>query len=123
MPLRKLPSGELQNMVLEILWRGEDWATAGAVHDALAVDRQLAYTTVMTILDRLWRKGVLERRKEGKAFAYRPLQTKDERTAERMNEVLAAAGDHSVALARFVESLGPAQVDQLRNALRRRRAK
>ena len=96
-------------------------ATPREVGQLLARDRELAYTTVMTILSRLWRKGALERRKVGKAFAYRPTLTKDERAAQRMGEVLATAGDGSLALARFVDGLTPDQVDGLRRALRRSR--
>ena len=119
----RLPSGELENMVLELLWDVDDWATPRAVHDALAPERELAYTTVMTILARLWQKGLLERRKEGKAFEYRPLVSKEERAARRMSELLAAAGDGAVALTRFVEDLDTTQRDALRRALRRAKQK
>jgi len=118
--VQRLPSGELENMVLEVLWSLEDWATPRAVHDALVEQRELAYTTVMTILARLWRKGALDRQKAGKAYAYRPRFTKEERAAERMAELLAGAGDGSLALTRFVAGLSAEQLDELRRALRRR---
>lgn len=107
-------------MVLEVLWDRGDWATPREVHDLLSNERDLAYTTVMTILSRLWNKGALERSKVGKAFAYRPILTKDERAAERMGELLASAGDGNQALTRFVERLTPSQIEELRRALRRK---
>ena len=119
MSVRRLPSGELESMVLEVLWQRAEWSTPRDVHEAIAGERALAYTTVMTILSRLWQKGALERRKVGKAFAYRPILSKEERAAQRMSELLATAGNGSLALTRFVEGLSAGQADQLRRALRR----
>ena len=107
--------------MLEALWDGAEWMTPRAVHEALAPERELSYNTVMTILVRLWRKGALERKQVGRAFAYRSILTRDERAAQRMGEILGAAGDSSVALTRFIEGLDPAQVAELRRALRRAR--
>lgn len=116
---QRLPSGELENRVLEVLWDHGTWLTPRVVHDEIAEERTLAYTTVMTILARLWQKGVLERQRSGKAFAYRPVLSKGERTAARMNELLASAGDGSMALTRFVEGLTAEQIAELRRAVRR----
>lgn len=59
--------GELECAVLEHVWALEE----GTVHDVLArLERPLAYTTVMTTLDRLYRKGLLKRLKRGRAFVY-----------------------------------------------------
>ena len=118
--MRRLSNGELENMVLDVLWDRAVWSTPREVHEAIVPDRELAYTTVMTILSRLWRKGALEREKAGKAFAYRPVFTREERAAQRMTDLLLASGDDSAALARFVEGLSPAQRDDLRKALHRR---
>jgi len=61
---------ELQVAILGILWeRGE--ATTQEVHDELNVDRELALTTVATLLTRLEKKGVLAHRKEGRQHVYR----------------------------------------------------
>lgn len=61
--------GHLETTVMEILWaRGES-----NVHDVIQyLDRPLAYTTVMTTLDRLYKKGLLDRRKSDRAFLYLP---------------------------------------------------
>ncbi len=118
---KRLPSGELENQVLEILWSHDGPMTPRDVHDALCVDRKLAYTTPMTILVRLWEKGLLVRERSGRAFAYRPVLSRDESAAARMRQVLATAGDHSLALSRFVESLSPKERAQIRKALQGRR--
>ena len=67
--------GTLELRVLEALWnRGEE----ACVRDLLDAFPQAAYTTVMTTMERLHRKGVLERRKDGRAFLYRPVSSRDE---------------------------------------------
>ena len=115
---KKLAAGELERRVLDVLWARDEPSTPGEVHDALSGTHDVAYTTVMTILARLWDKGLLERDKVGRAFAYRPVLTRDEQTAARMQDVLSAAGDPGMALSRFVDALGPAERDELRRALR-----
>jgi len=67
--------GHLETTVMEILWtRGES-----NVHDVIErLGRPLAYTTVMTTLDRLYKKGLLDRRKSERAFAYSPSLSRQE---------------------------------------------
>jgi predicted transcriptional regulator len=66
--------GALELRVLEVLWeRGAEVA----VRDVLPHFPNAAYTTVMTTMERLHRKGVLERRKAGRAFLYRPAQSRE----------------------------------------------
>lgn len=117
MAARRLAHGELERQVLEVLWDRGESMTPREVHERLAADRPLAYTTVMTIVVRLWDKGLLEREPTGRTFAYRPLQSREERAADRMGDLLAAAGDGSVTLARFVEALTPAQRAELRRVI------
>jgi len=115
--MARLAMGELEANVMDVLWDNGGWHTPGEVHHVLAADRTLAYTTVMTILVRLWQKGRLERQRDGRAFAYRPLQSREEHAAARMEEMLVAASDRPAALARFVEGLSPADRAQLRRLL------
>ena len=117
----KLAAGELENLVLEVLWSTEEPLVPGQVHRALSEQRSLAYTTVMTILTRLWHKGLVDRRPQGRAFAYWPRLSREARAATRMSDVLARAGDTSLALAQFVGSLPPDQQAELRKVLRRSR--
>jgi predicted transcriptional regulator len=115
---KKLASGELENRVLEILWSHDQPMTAREVHDVLSADRKLAYTTPLTILVRLYEKGLLLRGRRGRAFTYLPVQGRAESAADRMRQVLATAGDPSIALSRFVEALPDNDRAQLLKALR-----
>jgi len=65
----------------------------------------LAYTTVMTILSRLWKKGLVERQRQGRAYAYRPLLSEADLAARRMQAQLDRTRDREAALSRFVDSL------------------
>jgi predicted transcriptional regulator len=114
----KLQMGELEAMVMDVLWDRHGWLTPGEVHDTLSRNRSLAYTTVMTILVRLWQKGRLERQRDGRAFAYRAVQSREEYAAARMQELLTRVADRPTALAYFVDSLPQADRDQLRRVLR-----
>ena len=92
------------------------------VHDVLARNRRtkLAYTTVMTILVRLWDKGMLDREQCGRAYSYSPVSDRETWTAQRMRDLLRTAGDGSTALVHFVESMDAREKQQLRRALDRR---
>jgi len=65
------PALELE--VLKVLWAGGDDLTVAEVQEAMKPYRPLAYTTVLTLLERLYRKGQVTRRKQGRGYAYRPL--------------------------------------------------
>lgn len=69
------PLGELELAVMEVLWQ----RSSGNVRDVMQAleARNLAYTTVMTTLDRLFKKGLLKREKESHAFLYVPAMTRD----------------------------------------------
>lgn len=114
----KLHMGELEAMVMDVLWDQRGWLTPGEVHEILAAKRSMAYTTAMTILVRLWHKGRLERQRDGRAFAYRATQSREEHAAARMQELLTKVGDRPSALAYFVETLPLADRDQLRRVLK-----
>lgn len=115
---KKLPMGELEGQVMDVLWDRGGWLTPGEVHHVLTEQRALAYTTVMTILVRLWQKQRLERQRDGRAYVYRPRQSREEYAALRMSELLVGVHDRPVALARFLETLRATDRDQLRRLLR-----
>lgn len=69
--------GDLEADVMRIMWRAGE-ATVQQVKNALEPERPLAYTTVMTVLSRLSEKGLLDRRKEGRAYIYFPASSKDQ---------------------------------------------
>lgn len=113
--------GELEAQVLAVLWDLDAWVTPRAVLAELPPEPPVVYSTVMTILRRLWKKGVVQRRPEGKAFAYHPVQGREERAAERMVALLDAAHDSEVALSHFLAGLDTARRRQLRRLLERGR--
>lgn len=109
------PKGELENLVRAALWDAGGWVSPQAVNDAL--DGSLAYSTVTTVLTRLVAKGEVERRRGGRGFVYRAATSREESAAARMSEILAAAGDRTVALSRFVEALDGDERARLREAI------
>lgn len=104
-----------------ILWDHDVWMLPRDVQAVVSTARRpLAYTTVMTILVRLWSKGMLERKPQGRAYVYRPVAGRDEWTAERMRDLLDDAADQGAALTHFVQSIDAREAAQLRRALERR---
>ena len=115
--MAKLAMGELEAVVMDVLWDASDPLTPGQVHEILSAERPLAYTTVMTILARLWRKRRLEREQRGRAYAYRPLLSREAYAASRMDEVLGSTKDRPLALSYFVANLKPGDRTRLRRLL------
>ncbi len=108
--------GELERGVMEQLWATEGAQSVREVH--LAIGRDLAYTTVMTVLDRLAKKGLVERERDGRAYRYRPVQSREELVAEVMHTALADnVADRTAALVAFVGRVSPAEAEAMRAAL------
>jgi predicted transcriptional regulator len=121
---KKLARGELEARVMGVLWDSDGWMTPAAVHAAITTKRRrLAYTTIMTILVRLYTKGMLHRRREGRAFAYRPVATREEWAAQRMREFLEAVGDRNTVLSHFVDGIDAREAARLRQLLKGRRTR
>src|SRR5260370_414839 len=76
--LRRAPGGSLERAVLAVLWDDGGWLPPGEVHARMDPGRSVGLATVGTVLVRLWRKGRLDRKKAGRAFAYRALQTHEQ---------------------------------------------
>jgi len=118
--------GPLEIAVMEILWeRGES-----NVHDVVeSLDRPLAYTTVMTTLDRLYKKGLLSRHKSERAFLYSTRHTRREWEQKRAGEFVAgflngpqAAGELLISC--LVDAVGQkdaALLDELERKIRVKR--
>ncbi len=98
--------GELEAAVMESLWSAVDGRTPRQVQDELADN--LGYTTVMTVMTRLWEKGLLLREREGRSFRYRPTKTAADHHSDRMRAALAKASDRPAVLASFVSQLDEA---------------
>jgi predicted transcriptional regulator len=106
---------------MDVLWSVEEGRllTVREVHDTVGRARDVAYTTVMTVLDRLARKGVVAQVRDGRAFRYRPRATRAALTAELMHEALSdfTTDDRGQALVAFVGEASAADLEALRRAL------
>lgn len=109
--------GELEAVVMDHLWSAEAALTVRAVLERIDREPPLAYTTVLTVMDNLHRKGFLEREREGRAFRYWPAKDRAEHTAELMHELLSESGDSAITLLRFLDHMAPAEVAKLKQAL------
>jgi predicted transcriptional regulator len=100
------PLGPLEARMLEALWSGPGPITGRQIHGAFP---ELAYTTVMTTLDRLYRKGVLVRESSGRAFAYRVRCSRQEWLRQMAFDSLAdllGEGGTNAMLSTFVSAVG-----------------
>jgi BlaI family transcriptional regulator, penicillinase repressor len=113
--------GELERAVMEVLWSADGPLTARAVAQALPA-RALAQTTVLTVLSRLEKKGVVVRNRSGRAHRYAALASREDHVAELMRDVLGTAPDKTAVLARFVGSVTEDEAAALAEALRRAQA-
>ena len=116
-------TGHLERAVLQVLW---DAPAPVAARDVLAglarrdpAQPELAVTTVLTVLDRLGRKGLVRRERDGRAHRYQASVSRADYVADLMLEALGQAPDRSAALTRFLGGVSPADTDHLRRALGR----
>lgn len=106
--LAPAPLGPLEENVMEILWAGGE----SSVRDVIQkLERPLAYTTVMTTLDRLFKKGLLTRHKSDRAFVYSPRLSRSEYNRARANSLVAGflsgpASGRGLLLSSFLDVVG-----------------
>jgi predicted transcriptional regulator len=113
--------GVLEAAIMDRLWSWEQPSTVRELLADINNDRDLAYTTVMTVLDNLHRKGWLTRELDGRAYRYNPVSTRQEYSAELMREALNDSGDNASTLLRFVDEMTDAEAEAVRKALRKHR--
>jgi len=110
----RLELGPLERQVLEVLWERKRAATVRSVQPAFP---RLAYTTLMTTLDRLYRKGVLRRFRLGRAFGYEPRCSRDELFGQMVSgqvaDLMAACGDSTLLLSTLVQAVGHTDAELL----------
>jgi len=109
--------GELEATIMVRLWELGRPASVREVVDGLRPDRPPAYTTVMTVMENLYRKGWLQRERDGRAWRYTPTRSRSGYTATLMQEALETSPDRRTALAHFVLQLGPRDAALLQQAL------
>jgi predicted transcriptional regulator len=116
-PRRSRPFGELEASVMDVLWDAGRPLLVRDVVDSIRPERALAYTTIMTVLDNLHRKGWLDRARDGRAWRYEPRVGRQAYTAMLMREALAVSDDRTGVLARFVEQINPEDTAALADLL------
>jgi predicted transcriptional regulator len=109
--------GELEAVIMDRLWEWGRPALVRDVVDELGKDRPLAYTTVMTVMENLYRKGWLRRERDGRAWRYEPTGSRSGYTAALMSDALATSADRRTALAHFALQMSPHDAAVLRQAL------
>ena len=126
LPFGKRQLGPLEIEMLELLWRRGE----GTVRDLLEHGRtNMAYTTAMTTLDRLYKKGLLRRRKQDRAFVYTPALTRAEYTEKlacHAIETMLNCRQPQAVLSYFVDAVGDADeklLDELQRAVEKRRGR
>jgi len=109
--------GELEAVIMDRLWEWERPVLVREMVDDLRRDRDIAYTTVMTVMENLHRKGWLRRERDGRAWRYEPTGSRSGYTAALMNDALGTSTDRRTALAHFVLQMSPHDAALLREAL------
>jgi predicted transcriptional regulator len=111
--------GDLEAVIMQLVWDHGQAVTVRDLFDEMRRERAIAYTTVMSTMDNLHRKGWLERVKDGKAYRYTPTASREEYSARLMSEALADGGNTEAVLSHFVAQMDGAESDVLREVVRR----
>ncbi len=107
---------DLEADIMEIVWsRGWEDFSVSDVHAELRQQREIAYTTVMTTVDRLFDKELLTRNRQGRRYHYQPVMTRDELCREMAHEVLDSLPGlgRETALALLVDRVSDATEEEL----------
>jgi predicted transcriptional regulator len=111
--------GDLEAVIMHRVWDHGGPVTVRELFDELRRERVIAYTTVMTTMDNLHRKGWLTRVKEGKAYRYSATASREEYSARLMREALDDGGDTQAVLSHFVAQMDGEESEVLRAVVRR----
>jgi predicted transcriptional regulator len=110
--------GELEAVIMQRVWDHARPVTVRELFDELVQQRAIAYTTVMTTMDNLHRKGWLARAKEGKAYRYTATASREEYSARLMREALDDGGNTQAVLTHFVAQMDGEESEVLRAVVR-----
>jgi predicted transcriptional regulator len=109
--------GELEMAIMDVMWAGGGPYVVREVRERMDYGRPVAYTTVMTVMNILHRKGVLHRDKAGRAWRYWPVEAREEHDARLMAEALRSGGDEDLTMRWFLERASDDEIRSLRCAL------
>jgi predicted transcriptional regulator len=111
--------GDLESVIMHMVWDHDGPVTVRELLGELQHERSIAYTTVMSTMDNLHRKGWLAREKDGKAYRYTATASRAEYSAGLMREALAGGGDTEVVLSHFVAQMDGDESEVLRGVVGR----
>ena len=121
---RRARLGDLERTIMDRLWAidpvtPESALTVREIHERIAAEREIAYTTVMTVLDRLTKKGLVTRERDGRAWRYLPVSTSEELTADLLRDSLEhiESSDRRAAMLHFLDGASAEEIDDLKSAL------
>ena len=110
--------GDLEAVIMQRVWDHGRPVTVRELFDELVRERTIAYTTVMTTMDNLHRKGWLARAKAGKAYRYTATASREEYSARLMREALDDGGNTQAVLTHFVAQMDGEESEVLRAVVR-----
>ncbi|WP_222850141.1 BlaI/MecI/CopY family transcriptional regulator [Allosaccharopolyspora coralli] len=111
--------GELEAAIMDRVWSRGEPATVREVVEDLQEERAPAYTTVMTVMDILHRKGWLQRERDGRAYRYEATASREEHAARLMREALSEGQDTEAVLMHFMQDGTPEEARSLQSVLRK----
>ena len=121
--------GELERAVMDLLWEHPEAITANTLRDLLSLrpasttrspdTRSLAVTTVLTVLSRLEKKGLVERERSTRPHRYRAVTSRAEPRTSSMSSAVWSAPDREAVLARFIGTVSDGEAETLRKLLGR----
>ena len=109
--------GDLEAAIMDVMWAAGGPLRVREVARELNGDRPLAFNTVQTVMENLFRKGWLGRDMTGRAYWYVTVRSREDYVAGLLGEALAAARDPAATLVRLLEDMDPAEGAHLRAAL------
>ena len=113
--------GDLERSVMDLLWDSAEPLTANDLRDDLAAlgtdAKELAVTTVLTVLARLEKKGLVERERSIRPHRYAASSSREDHTVGLLNEALGTAQDREAVLARFIGGISADEAASLRAIL------
>ncbi|ASU82209.1 CopY family transcriptional regulator [Nocardiopsis gilva YIM 90087] len=109
--------GELEAAIMRSVWAGSEPMRVRDVVDDLQRERDIAFNTVQTVMDILFRKGWLKRAKEGRAYRYWAAASQEDYATKLVEEALESAPDQAAVLSRLITQLPEDELSGLRAAL------
>jgi predicted transcriptional regulator len=109
--------GDLEAAIMDVVWAAAAPVRVREVCEQINHDRPLAFNTVQTVMENLYRKGWLNRHKDGRAYWYESVRSREDYVAQLMAEALSVADDPAATLVRLVGNMEPGEIATLRAAL------